>query len=444
MVNILVAEDELIMLKVLKEELNNMGYFVKTAENGEEASTLCAANKFDIILLDIKMPYKNGLEVLKEIRSVSKEPIVIMITAFASIENAVKAMKLGADDYITKPYDTNELLTKISQYVRAKQHKKPNKPADSGQHGVFLGNNASIEKIRHTITMVKDLNTTVLITGETGTGKSLIAKEIHNNSIRKDFPFIHVDCAAIPENLIESELFGYEKGSFTGAAARKKGKFELADKGTIFLDEIGVMSLHLQAKLLNTLQEKTIDKIGGTQRIPYDARIIAATNENLEKSVENNTFRKDLYYRINVVRIDVVPLRFRKDDIVTLAEVFIERFIKSMNKNIHTIDEEFWKLIVNYDWPGNVRELENVMESAVALCDAEILTGKDLPLRINKDTFKKNYLLDNNIKISLKQQEMLTIMAALEKFDGHREKTAQYLGISRRTLQYKLKKLNIK
>jgi len=444
MINILVAEDELIMLKVLEKELSSSGYFVQIAKDGAEASNLCSKNTFDIILLDIKMPFKTGLEVLKEIRLASKDPIVIMITAFASIESAVQAMKLGADDYITKPYDTNELLNKISQYAKIKQHKKNNDIVKDNSNNNFSGDNILIREIKNTINKVKDLNTTILITGENGTGKSLIAKEIHKNSCRKNLPFIHIDCAALPENLIESELFGYEKGAFTGAIVTKKGKFELAGKGTIFLDEIGVMPLHLQAKLLNTLQEKSIDRIGGTNRIPYEARIIAATNENLEKCVENRTFRKDLYYRLNVVRIEVVPLRYRKDDIINLSKIFIDRFIKSMNKYISTVDDEFWELLERYDWPGNVRELENVMESAVALCDSEILTAKDLPIRICKDKFPKSDSKQNRIKISIKQQELLTIMAALEMFEGHREKTAQYLGISRRTLQYKLRSYNIK
>jgi transcriptional regulator with PAS, ATPase and Fis domain len=247
----------------------------------------------------------------------------------------------------------------------------------------------------------------------------------------------------LPESLIESELFGYEKGAFTGANSSKKGKFELAQGGTIFLDEIGTMPLNLQAKLLNVLQEKTIDRVGGTNRIPYDARIIAATNENLEKCVENKTFRQDLYYRLNVVRIEVPPLRYRKDDIIKLAKIFIERFNQEMNKRIRGAEENFLEYLQCYEWPGNVRELENVIESAIALCDNERLTSKDLPVRICKNNHNNNISVENDVKISLKEQEYLAIMAALDRFDGHREKTAQFLGISRRSLQYKLKSYNL-
>lgn len=443
MIRILIAEDELIMLNILENELQSAGYFVTVAKDGAEASALCSKNKFDVILLDVKMPYKSGIEVLKEVRSSSKEPAIIMITAFASIENAVEAMRLGADDYITKPYDINELLDKIAKIAKIRNLKRKMLIPEDDTKSTLCGDDTFIRQIKHTIKKIKDLNTTVLITGENGTGKGVIAKEIHYTSNRKDLPFVHVDCAALPENLIESELFGYEKGAFTGANTNKKGKFELALGGTIFLDEIGTMPLNLQAKLLNTLQEKTIDRVGGTNRIPYEARIIAATNENLEKCVENKTFRQDLYYRLNVVRIEVPPLRYRKDDIVKLAKLFIDRFTQDMNKNISGVEDKFWEYLKCYEWPGNVRELENVIESAIALCDTEILTSKDLPMRICKNNFAKNISLENDIKISLKEQEYFAIMAALEKFDGHREKTAQHLGISRRSLQYKLKSYNL-
>lgn len=443
MIKILVAEDEQIMLNILEDELNSAGYYVTVAKDGAEASDLCQKNKFDVVLLDVKMPHKSGIEVLKEIRSLSKEPVVIMITAFASIENAVEAMRLGANDYITKPYDINELLDKIYKIAKISFLKRKTFIPEDDTKSTLFGNNDFIRQIKHMIKKVRDLNTTVLITGENGTGKGVIAKEIHYTSNRKDLPFVHVDCAAIPENLIESELFGYEKGAFTGANTNKKGKFELALGGTIFLDEIGTLPLNLQAKLLNTLQEKTIDRVGGTNRIPYDARIIAATNESLEKCVENKTFRQDLYYRLNVVRIEVPPLRYRKDDIIKLASLFIERFTQDMNKQIRGAEERFWEYLECYEWPGNVRELENVIESAIALCDTEILTTKDLPMRIYKKNFVKSTFIENDNKISLKEQEYFTIMAALEKFDGHREKTAQYLGISRRSLQYKLKSYNL-
>ena len=443
MIKVLIAEDELIMLNILEKELSDVGYCVSVAKNGNEASTLCSNNQFDVIILDIHMPYKSGIEVLKEIRLFSKESIVIMITAFASIESAVESIKLGADDYITKPYDTNDLLNKVSQNIKHRNLRKPSRKAEDDHLANFGKDYVSIKQIDTTIDKIKDLNITVLITGQSGTGKGVVAKKIHYSSIRKDLPFVHVDCASLPENLIESELFGYEKGAFTGATVSKKGKFELAQNGTIFLDEIGALPLNLQAKLLTALQEKTIDRLGGINRIPFDARIIAATNENLEKNVENKTFRQDLFYRLNVVRLELPPLKYRKDDIIKLSKMFINRYIRDMNKSINEVEDKFWEALESYEWPGNVRELENVIESVIALCDTQVLTYKDLPSRIYKNDFNKKNSLGDEIKISLKEQEFLAIMAALEKFDGHREKTAQFLGISRRTLQYKLKSYNI-
>lgn len=443
MINVLIAEDELIMLNLLEKEFIDAGFCVSVAKNGSEASILCSKNKFDVIILDINMPYKSGIEVLKEIRLFSKESVVIMITAFASIQSAIESIKLGADDYVTKPYDIDDLLNKISQNIKHRNLKTKNKNVVDDSPTYFSEDYVAILQIENIINKIKDLNITVLITGQSGTGKGFVAKKVHYSSIRKDLPFVHVDCASLPENLIESELFGYEKGAFTGAMVSKKGKFELAQGGTIFLDEIGALPLNLQAKLLTAIQEKSIDRLGGTSRIPFDARIIAATNENLEDNVENKTFRQDLYYRLNVVRLELPPLKYRKDDIIKLSKIFINRFIRDMNKNILEIEDRFWEAIKCYEWPGNVRELENVIESSIALCDTNILTLEDLPLRISKNGFNKKKSFEDSIKITLKEQEFLAIMAALEKFDGHREKTAQYLGISRRALQYKLKNYNI-
>ena len=443
MIKILVAEDEKIMLDILESELDHAGYDVTAAKDGAEASALCSENHYDIILLDVKMPHKSGIEVLEEIRADSKLPVVIMITAFASIENAVEAMKLGADDYITKPYDINELLNKISDIVKIRNLKRKIMATDDDFGTVLCRDNNFLWQIKHTINKIKDLNITVLITGEHGSGKGVVAKEIHYSSNRKDLPFIHVDCASLPEHLIESELFGYEKGAFTGASRNKKGKFEMAEGGTIFLDEIGTLPRNLQSKLLIAIQEKTIDRVGGMKRVPYKARIIAATNENLEKSVEEKKFRQDLYYRLNVVRIEVPPLRERQDDIIKLTKQFIERSKKNMNKFVRHIDSQFWECLQCYEWPGNVRELENVIESVIALCDSENLTVGDLPDRISKNKNRENSSNINDADISLKDQEYYAIMAALEKFAGHREKTAEYLGISRRSLQYKLKKHHI-
>lgn len=446
MARVLIAEDEYIAIRILQEELRHAGYEVVSAKDGREASLLLQKYSFDVILLDIQLPYKNGFELLREARLRSKESIVILITAFASIDSAVKAIKLGADDYITKPYDISELLEKISQNIEIKIKRKHLYSPDDGRDGVLYGDNILIRHIKDTIQKIKDINTTVLITGESGTGKGIIAKEIHGESLRKTAPFMLVDCAALPPNLIESELFGYEKGAFTSAVSARRGKFELAEKGTVFLDEIGILTPNLQSKLLTVLQEKCYYRVGGTKKIPMEARIIAATNENLEKRVENGEFREDLYYRLNVVRIETPPLRMRKDDIPGLAAIFLNRFTESMGKDIGSIEDQFVETLIKYDWPGNVRELENALESAIALCDENILRVSDLPLKItkNKGTSDKELITGGNLSsIPLKKQEMLAIVSALEKFGGHRERTAQYLGISRRTLQYKLKKYNL-
>lgn len=448
MYQILIADDEEVTRQILSTALQNKNYQITTAKDGTEASALCRQTAFDIAVLDIRMPGKSGLQVLTEIRQRQQSTTVIVITAFGSIDNAVEAMKTGADDYITKPFDVNEFVSKIAQHLQVRERRRKT-PSEAGQpKELFWGNHSSMSQIEAQVMKIKDLNTTILITGESGTGKGMLAKEIHRLGNRKDRPFVHVDCAFLPRELIESELFGHEKGSFTGATSSKKGKFELAEDGIIFLDEIGTLPLDLQAKLLNVLQERCIDKIGGTKKVPMRARVIAATNENMEQNVSSGTFREDLYYRLNVIHLEMPPLRYRKNDIPGLARYFLDLHARAMGKTVEEIEPGFWECLRSYDWPGNVRELENALESALALSDDRMLKVEDLPIRISSGRRRPaprdvQQGQASGPPLSLEEQEILAIVAALERNNGHREKTAQELGISRRTLQYKLRRFHL-
>ena len=451
MKQVLIVDDEKITLRALREEFSNAGYAVTAVTDGEAASNLIPRQHFDLILLDMQLPGKTGLEVLKECHAQSPETIVIMITAFASVENAVTAMRAGASDYITKPYDIDDMLAKVEKLLeagrRGKGHEEPTAEVPSVTcKAALLGEDPQILKIKETINKVKDISTAVMLTGESGTGKGIVAKRIHYFGSRSEQPFVHINCAAIPENLLESELFGHERGAFTGATQTQRGKFEQAGGGTIFLDEIGLLPLPLQSKLLNVLQEYSFERVGGSTPIPLKARIISATNADLERDVEQGRFREDLYFRLNVVRIDIPPLRYRKGDIPALTQLFLSRFEQKLGKTIREVSPEFSHILMHYDWPGNVRELENAMESAVALCSEGRLTPDTLPMRITQqmpERLKNTVTAPMGFKACLEQQEAAAILSALEMFHGHREKTAQYLGISKRTLQYKLKNLNI-
>ena len=440
---VLVVDDEPTIREIIKIELESHGYTVFTAEDVANAIKIHKTNYIDAFILDIRMPNIDGFYLLQNLRKNSKDIVIIMMTAYGTIDGAVLAMKMGANDYITKPFDNEELIEKLDQHIKIKAKKlKLLNPVKNEEH-YLIGNSQLMQQIKNRILKVKDLDTTILITGESGTGKNVVAKEIHRLSNRNGQPFIHIDCAFLPPSLIESELFGYEKGAFTDALNMNKGKLELAGEGTIFLDEIGTLPLNLQSKLLNVLQERFIYRIGGSKKIPIKARIIAATNVNLETAVQDGDFREDLYYRLNVINIECPPLRYRKDDIIDLANHFLNLHINRTGNKINSIEEEVWKILYNYDWPGNIRELENSIESAVVLCEGTVISVEDLPIRVRK---WNNKTYDEDVytnELSLEAQEMMSIIRALENNDGHREKTAKELGISRRTLQYKLKKLNI-
>lgn len=442
---VLIADDERTICTILKTEFESDGAQVDIAEDGCTAWELYKLHVYDLVVLDINMPRMDGLQVLKRIKQNDKNTVVIIMTAYGSIDGAVSAMKMQADDYITKPFDPPDLIEKFRQ-IQAVKHKTAHLERERDRSiPMLLGQSPAMERVRAKINKVKDLNTTVLITGESGTGKGVVAKNIHYTSNRAKLPFSHIDCASLPHNLIESELFGHEKGAFTNASTQRKGKLELAGKGTIFLDEISTLSPELQSKLLIVLQERQFERLGGTQRLSVDARVIAATNEDLETAVANGTFRADLFYRLNIVCIELPPLRYRRSDIPELAKHFIEQHVKNTGSSLETVDDAVWDALCEYDWPGNVRELENTLESAVILSDGHRLTVDDLPKKITavRRKLQPEGIQSGSDSLSLERQEILTILAALDKHNGHREKTAKELGISRRTLQYKLAKYHI-
>lgn len=440
MKKVLIADDERIAVKVLEEEFTMAGYQVSTAYDGEEAMARLEEESFDAVVSDIRMPKKDGIYVLRQAKAKHPQIVVVLITAFGRITDAVEAMKLGADDYVVKPYDSEDLIQRVSEHIESRRRvgklpRKHNECAD------LVGESTAMKQVQGTIAKVRDLNVPVLITGETGSGKGVVAKSIHATSGRWKEPFVHMDCASLPENLIENELFGHAKGAFTGAIEEHKGKFELAGDGTIFLDEIGTMPLNLQSKLLNVIQERYFYKIGSSDKTPVRARIIAATNEDLPKLIQQGKFRQDLYFRLDVVHIQLPPLRDRKGDISLLADAILSERAKEFGKPQLEFQPEVYDMLETYLWPGNVRELENAIESAVALSESTILGIDDFPKRIVQNCNSLEY--GGAKRNCLEEDEKLLIMDALARNNGHREKTAQALKISRRTLQYKLKKYDL-
>jgi len=469
---ILVADDEESMRWVLSKALKRKGFSVDLAKDGDEALKMIQSSHYDMAILDIKMPGLSGLELLDQIRELKKELLVVIMTAEASMKNAVEAMKRGAYDYITKPFDLDvidAIIEKIdkaremtSQVSLLKEELKDRYQLEK----TIIGNSQAMREIYKTIGKVAPSDITVLIQGESGTGKELIARAIHFNSKRLGKPFIAINCAAIPKELLESELFGFEKGAFTGAVERKLGKFEQANGGTIFLDEIGDMPLDLQAKILRVLQEKEVTRTGGNQSITVDTRIVAATNQDLEGSVREKTFREDLYYRLNVVPIHLVSLRERKEDIPLLVEYFLKKACSEMELPTKQCTHEALSLLSSYAWPGNVRELENTIKRAVILSSDPLLTVDDFSgLRPNIGTASRNEELSLEALVEMKlrsslgnldkmesgdlyglileQMERPLIRFVLEKTRGNQVKAAEILGINRNTLRKKIQELDI-
>ena len=440
---ILVVDDEVSHCKMLEVVLTEEGYIISTALNGKEAVKMSEQNLYDLVLMDIRMREMDGIEALKKIKGINPDIPVIMMTAYASLKTAIEALKTGAFDYLTKPLNTDELILLIEKTFHHTKLSEENKLLKERLSEQFLypdiiGNSPAIKKIFDVINQVAPTDATVLILGRSGTGKELIANAVHENSLRKQQPFVKINCAALPETLLESELFGHIKGSFTGADKNKKGKFSLADKGTIFLDEIAEMTPSTQVKLLRVLQEKEFDPIGSSKPEQVDIRIIAATNKNIEEEVSKGNFREDLYYRLNVVVVTLPPLNERKSDIKALADFFMEKYAKKNQRIVKGFTTEAYSALLNYSWPGNIRELENVVERAIILSGDEIISVNALPDNLNQLQFMQQDRQKKKIK-TLKEMEKDMILMAIEEKNGNRTHAAELLGISRRTLQLKLK-----
>lgn len=451
---ILVADDERNIRDLLLVTLIDEGYDVIEVDDGQKAVTEVKNGDYDCVLLDIRMPVLDGMEAFAKIRDMKPNLPVIFLTAYGSSDLAIKAMKNGAYDYLTKPFDIEELKIKVKKAIELKEltENAPklvnNKFLDYTKEEI-IGDSPKMQEVYKEIGKIAVSDATVLIRGESGTGKELVAKAIHQHSNRKNKPFIVVNCAAIPENLLESELFGHEKGAFTDAYSKRIGKFELANDGTIFLDEIGDMSLNLQSKLLRVLQEKTFTRVGGNEIIYSNARIIAATNRNLEELVSKGEFREDLFFRLNVVTITLPPLRERKEDIKLLFDYFIAKYSTKYKKEVNGISKEAIDILLSYDWPGNVRELENAIARAVIVSSAPVILVDDLPLSLRQKVLSENNqeIVDDSENLTLPQLiekvEKEAILRALKVSKGNKTKAAQILGISRKSLFNKLRYYNI-
>ena len=439
-VSILIVDDEESVRDSLYNWFIEDGYEVECAENAKKALSILELKKMDIILADIKMPGMDGLEMHRRIRSLNKDSIVIIMTAFASVTTAVQALKDGAYDYITKPFDPDDLshlIRNASSQIVLKDENKVlrNKVISLENVDDLIGGSEMMIKVLKEVERVAQSNSPVIITGESGTGKELIARAIHSNSRRKFSPLVSVHCGALTESLLESELFGHEKGAFTGAMYNRKGRFEMADGGTIFLDEIATISQKMQIELLRVLETKTFLRVGGNKEITSDFRVICASNKDLKKMVENGTFREDLFYRLNVVNIRIPPLRERVEDIPMLVDHFIKIYCTSMSRNIMTIDQAALKRLEQYDFPGNVRELENMIERAIVVGNEKEIRLKDLP--IEKEMTSSSFS-------SLEDLEKQYILQVLNKYDWNITRSAKVIKVDRVTLYNKIKKYDLK
>jgi DNA-binding NtrC family response regulator len=435
--SILVVDDEKSQREILEMILSGEGYDVTTASSGEAAMKFVADRHFDLVLTDLKMTGMSGLDLLKQLTDFDRSIIVVLLTAHGTVDSAVDALQLGAFDYLQKPFEREKLLETISRAL----NKLTTLDAE------IVSASAEMDKVKKMILKVARSNSTVLIRGESGTGKELIARSIHNNSLRSSQIFQAVNCAAINENLLESELFGHEKGSFTGAIGEKKGLFEVADGGTLFLDEIGELDISLQAKLLRALQEKKIRRVGGTKEIDVDVRVVAATNRDLLKMTQEGSFREDLYYRLNVLSIEIPPLRERRADIPLLMDYFIKKHTRNSKRQIK-MTAEAKRIFENYSYPGNVRQLESAIERAVLLCENDTITIEDLPPEMTNATqsaaTSKDLFKLPAEGINFEEVEKSLILQAMERTDNNITKAAKLLGLTFRTLQYRLEKFGFR
>ena len=462
---ILIVDDERDMREFLEIMLRKEGYEARSMENAKHALEYCAKNPVDLVISDIRMPGMDGVDFLKALKELDPEILVIMITAYASVDTAIEAMKCGAYDYFTKPFNIDEIKLNIKKALKARSLEAENRLLKKDLKNMFgfsnlVGSSPRMVELYGLITSIAPARTNVFITGESGTGKELVARAIHFESERKDKPFVAINCGAIPENLLESELFGHHKGAFTGAVANKAGLAEQADGGTLFLDEITELPLHLQVKLLRFIQEKNFRRVGGSNDITVDVRFIAASNKQVEAEVKAGRFREDLFYRLNVIRIYLPPLRERKDDIPLLARHFIEKYNKALGKDIKRVSEEAMALIIDHDFAGNVRELENIIERAVTLETTDTVTVGCLPeyLRggsgdgaagakaVSGTQAETNGGVPTggmDLEKTVEDFEKAMIVDALRKSGGVKKKAAELLGLSFRSMRYKLSKYEI-
>ena len=448
---VLIVDDEPNLRKILSAQLARDGYDVITAEDGEQGLGLLKENHIDLVITDLKMPKVDGMTLLREALREDPDLPIVMITAHGTVETAVEALKIGAFDYLTKPFDKDEVRQIVGKALKTKQFSEQEatrqEAASDARFGI-IGTSAGILEIYAILERVADTPTTVLITGESGTGKELVARALHENSSRKDKPFIKVNCAAIPKELIESELFGYERGAFTGAVTSKPGRVELANGGTLFLDEIGEVPVEMQVKLLRALQESEFERVGGIKTIRIDVRLVAATNRDLKKLIASGNFREDLFYRLNVLPIHVPPLRRRREDISLLVEHFIAKVNKKLGAHIKSVEPEAMKILMDYDWPGNVRELENTIERAVVLISGDQIQLQSLPPNIRNaqpmtSGFAPSFGEELSIKKMNRMMEEELILKALKKCNGNRTRASEILEISHRALLYKMKEYSI-
>src|SRR5271157_5003323 len=445
---ILIVEDEAKMRRLLELNLGEEGFATFSAGDAETALKLLRENAIDLVVTDLKLPGMDGLEFLQAAKRQNAALPVVVMTAFGTVETAVEAMKAGASDYVLKPFSLAEMRMVIHKELDVRNLREENRELREAlgkrySHPNVVARSPKMQEVLATVERVAPTNSTVLLGGESGVGKDLIARAIHEKSRRARGPFLKINSTAIPENLLESELFGYEKGAFTGAAASKPGKFELADKGTLFLDEIGDVPPATQVKLLRVLQEREFERLGGTRTIKVDVRLIAATNRDLRAALEEGTFREDLYYRLNVVPIDIAPLREHKEDIPELVNLFLSRFAQDSPKPIEGVTPEAMQMLVNHHWPGNVRELQNVIERGCALAKGNVLEAADIHLDIRPAKAANGaagFLPDG---MTLEQWEDDMVKEALRRANGNKSQAARLLGLSRNALRYRLSKIGI-
>lgn len=448
---ILVVDDEEIIRNSLSIFLKSEGFEVDEAGDGEtalEKITNSDSSGFDLVITDIKMPGLDGIALLKKVSKIQPETFFIIISAYAALETAISALRFGAYDYIIKPLEFEDVLFKIKKLLEHKQLLLENKELRSEIHEKYdfenlIGQTEKMQEVFESIKKVAKTDGNVLITGKSGTGKELIARSLHYHSDRKRERFVALNCGAISENLVASELFGYKRGAFTGAVKDKKGFFEAAHKGTLFLDEIGVIPFNVQAILLRAIEQKEITPVGDTAPVSVDVRIITATNLNLKEAIKEKTFRLDLYYRLNVIEISLPSLTERKDDIPLLVKHFVRKYSKAMSKPVSGVDNETMKILMSYEWIGEIRELENALERAIIFCDSDLITPKDLPPNMYSEKPRDGEVTTDNLKEAMRFYERRHILEHLSKYDNNKEDTAQDLGISVSSLYRKLDELEI-